>query len=52
MHNLGCVLENKTHKLLRDFEILTDLLISARGLDLVIVKKKKKKKKGREPAEL
>ena len=45
MYNLEFVTENETHKLLWDFEIQTDHLISARRLDLVIVKKKKKKKK-------
>ena len=38
------VLENETHKILWDFEIKTDHLISARRLGQVIVKKKKKKK--------
>ena len=33
------------HKILWDFEIQTDLLISARRQDLVIVNKKKRKKK-------
>ena len=31
MHNQDFVLENKTHKLLWDFEIQTDFLISVRG---------------------
>ena len=35
------ILENETHKALWDFEIQTDYLISARRLDLMIVKKKK-----------
>ena len=39
MHNQESVLENETHKLLWDFEIQTDHLISARLPDLVIVKK-------------
>ena len=33
-----------THKLFSDFEIQTDHLISARQLDLIIIKKKEKKK--------
>ena len=37
--------QNETDKLLWDFEIQTDHLISARRLDFVIVKKKKKKKR-------
>ena len=44
MHNPESVLENETHKILWDSEIQTDHIISARRLDLVIVKKKKKKK--------
>ena len=36
---------NNTHKLLWDFDIHTDLLISARRPDLILIKKKKKKKK-------
>ena len=45
MHNQEPVLENDTHKLLRDFDIQTDHLISARRPDLIIINKKKKKKK-------
>ena len=45
MHNPESVLENEMHKILRDFEIQTDHLISTRGPDLVIVNKKDKKKK-------
>ena len=45
MHNPEPVLENETHNVLLDFEILTDYLISARQPDPVIVNKKKKKKK-------
>ena len=45
IHNPESVLENETQKLLWDFEIQTDHLISARRSDLVIVKKKKKKRK-------
>ena len=45
MHNPASVLENDTHKLLWDFDIQTDHLISARRPDLIIINKKKKKKK-------
>ena len=41
------VQENNTHKLLWDFDIQTDCLISARRPDLIIINKKKKKKKKR-----
>ena len=34
--------ENETHKLLWDFEIQTDQLISAKRPDLVIINKKKR----------
>ena len=44
MDNPASVLENDTHKLLWDFDIQTDHLISARRPDLIIIKKKKKKK--------
>ena len=44
MHNLESILENETHKILWDFEIQTDHLISARRQDLVIVNKNKKRK--------
>ena len=40
MHNLAPVLENDTHKLLWDFDIHTDHLISARRPDLIIINKK------------
>ena len=43
MHNPAPVLENDTHKLLWDFDIHTDHLISARRPDLIIIKKKKKR---------
>ena len=43
MHNPAPVLENDTHKLLWDFDIQTDHLISARRPDLMIINKKKKK---------
>ena len=42
MHNLETVMENETHKIIWDFEIQTDHLISAREQYIVIVKKKKK----------
>ena len=41
MHNPLSVLENYTHKLLWDFEIKTDHLISAQILDLIIINKRK-----------
>ena len=44
MHNPASVLENDTHKLLWDFDIQTDQLISARRPDLIIINNKKKKK--------
>ena len=44
MQNPAPVLENDTHKLLRDINIDTDHLIPARRPDLIIIKKKKKKK--------
>ena len=34
-----------THKLICDFDIQTDHLISARRSDVIVIKKKKKKKK-------
>ncbi len=40
-HNPAPVLENDTHKLLWDFNILTDHLIPARRPDLIIINKKK-----------
>ena len=43
MHNTASVLENDTHKLLWDFNIQMDHLISARRPDLIIINKKKKK---------
>ena len=42
MHNPAPVLENDTHKLLWDFDIHTDHLISARRPDLIIINKKKR----------
>ena len=43
MHSPTSVLENEAHKLLCDFEVKTDHLISARRLDLKITKRKRKK---------
>ena len=40
--NPASVLENDTHKLRWDFDIHTDLPISARRPDLIIINKKKK----------
>ena len=48
MHNPTSVQDNDTQKLLWDFDIQTDHLVSARRPDLIIIKKKKKKKKKRE----
>ena len=42
MHNPALVLENNTHKLLWDFNVGTDHLISARRPDLIIINKKKR----------
>ena len=47
MHNPAAVLENNIHKLLWNFDIQTDNLISARRPDLALINKKKKKKKMR-----
>ena len=44
LHNPESLQENKTLKLLWDFEIQIDHLISARRPDLIIINKKKKKK--------
>ena len=44
MHNQALVLENATHKLLWDFDIQTDHLISARRPDLITLNKKKKER--------
>ena len=42
MHNPAPVQENDTHKLLWDFDIHTDHLISVRRPDLIIIHKKKR----------
>ena len=44
MRNPALVLENDTHKILWDFDIHTDHLISARRPDFIIINKKKKKR--------
>ena len=44
MHNPVPVLENDTHKLLWDFDIQTDHLISARRPDLIIINNNNKKR--------
>ena len=41
MHKLESVLENEAHKILLDFEIQTDHLISARRPEPVLINKKK-----------
>ena len=46
MHNT--YIENDTHKLLWNFDIQTDHLISGRRPDLIIINKKKKKKRKKE----
>ena len=42
MHDPAADLENDTHKLIWDFDVHTDHLISARRPDLIIINKKKK----------
>ena len=42
MHNPAPVPENNTHKLLWDFDIHTNPLISTRKQDLIIINKKKR----------
>ena len=42
MHNPAPVLENDSHKLLRDFNIQTDHLIPARRPDRIIINKRKR----------
>ena len=44
MQNPAPTQENDTHKLLCDFDILSDHLISTRRPDLIIINKKKKKR--------
>ena len=43
-HNLAFVLKNETHKLLMDFNIETDHLISSRRSGLIIINQKKRKR--------
>ena len=45
LHNPVSVLENDTHKLLRDFDIQTNHLISAKRSDLIIINKKRELEK-------
>ena len=45
MHKTESIQENERHKILWDFEIQTDHLVSARRPDVVTVNNKKKKKK-------
>ena len=45
MHNPTSVLENDTHKLLWDFDIQTNHLISTRRPDLIVIDKKKRTRK-------
>ena len=45
MHNPAPILENDTHKLLWDFNIQTEHLISTRRPNLIIINKKTKKQK-------
>ena len=48
MHKPESVLQNETHKILRDLKIQTAHLILARRPDLVMIKKKKKKRRKKE----
>ena len=43
MHNPAPVLENKTHKLLWDFDIQTDHLIPTRRPDIIVINNNKKR---------
>ena len=43
MHNPAVVLENDTHKFLRDFDIQTDHLIPTRRPDLIVINSKEKR---------
>ena len=43
LYNLESIQENETHKVLWDFEIQTDHLISGKWPNLVIINKKKKR---------
>ena len=50
-HNAKSIPENVTHKLLLDFKIQTDHLISVRRPDIAIGNKKKKKKEKKKKEE-
>ena len=52
MHNPASVLENGTHKLLWDFDIQTDHLISDRRQDLIVINNNNNNNKKRELAKL
>ena len=41
MHNPAAVLVNATHKLLLDYDIQTDHVISARRLKIIVINKKR-----------
>ena len=43
MHNQAPVLENDTHKLLWDFDIQNDNLISSRRSDIIVINNNKKR---------
>ena len=45
MHNPAAVLENNAHKLIWDFDIHTNHIISARRPDLKVINKKKRTRK-------
>ena len=45
MHSPASVLENDEHKLLWDFDIQTDHLISARRPDLILINKREQKRR-------
>ena len=45
MHKIVSVLENETHRMLRNTEILKDYLILAKWSDILTVNKKNKKNK-------
>ena len=52
IHNPAPVLENDSHKLLWEFDVQTDQLISVGRPNLIIIKKKKKKKENRQNCRL
>ena len=51
VYNPESLVENEMHKLLWDFEIQTDSLISSKQSVLIIINKKRKKKKKKEKNE-